>query len=273
MPGDVTRESVASAPGMAPAPAARKQRWKTLAGVVVLIAVVGGLLAAAPAFRQTFVNYADSAEAAVKGLGIWGPVIVAAAYIPASVLLLPGSPLSLFAGFAFGWTVGVITVSAGSTAGATCAFLVARTFGRERMRARFGNNPTFDALDAAVKQSAWKVVFLTRLSPVFPFNVLNFLLGLTPVTLPQFVIGSWLGMLPGTIAYVGVGAAAGDLKAVLRGEVPASPWQTPLLIVGVIATFVVVTLVARNAAAVLKKVTADARASQETAAVSAKQVS
>jgi uncharacterized membrane protein YdjX (TVP38/TMEM64 family) len=108
-------------------------------------------------------------------------------------------------------------VSVASTAGATAAFLVGRYFAREAVARRIEGNPSFRSIDDAVAREGWKMVLLTRLSPVFPFNLLNYAYGLTRVRLAEYVIASWIGMMPATVMFVYIGALSGDLARAASG--------------------------------------------------------
>ena len=127
----------------------------------------------------------------------WAVFIVV--YIVATVFLVPGSLLTLGAGFVFGLPIGFVIVSFASVAGASCAFLVGRFFVRGWVEGRLVNMPRFNALDRAVGEKGWLIVLLTRLSPVFPFNLLNYALGITQVRFTHYVLASWVGMIPGTV--------------------------------------------------------------------------
>ena len=181
-------------------------------------------------------------------LGPWGPVLFIAAYIVATVLFLPGSVLTLGAGAVFGVALGSVYVSIASTLGATAAFLVGRYLARDWVAKKIEGNAAFAAIDRAVAAEGWKIVGLTRLSPVFPFSLLNYAFGVTRVSLRDYVLASWIGMMPGTVMYVYVGSlarAAGD-----RARTPAE-WT--LYAVGLIATIVVTIFVTRLARAALAK--------------------
>jgi pyruvate/2-oxoglutarate dehydrogenase complex dihydrolipoamide dehydrogenase (E3) component/uncharacterized membrane protein YdjX (TVP38/TMEM64 family) len=154
-----------------------------------------------------------------ESLGLWGAVFVAAFYIIATVLFLPGSVLTLGAGFLFGPITGTITVSIGATLGACAAFLVGRTIARKPIEAKLAANEKFAAIDNAVAGQAFKIVLLTRLSPVFPFNMLNYAFGLTKVPFAKYALASWIGMIPGTIMYVYFGAGLRSLAEAAAGKV------------------------------------------------------
>lgn len=183
----------------------------------------------------------------VQQIGPWGPVALAAAYTPAAILFLPGSLLTLGAGFLFGPVTGTIVVSIGSTIGAAAAFIVARRVARDWVATRIAGWPTLAAISDAVERDAFKVVLLTRLSPVFPFNVLNYAYGLTSVRFSSYIVASWIGMLPGTIMYVLLGSAASNLAVLASGETPRSAGQSALLGGGLVAAVLVAVIVGRSA--------------------------
>ncbi len=170
-----------------------------------------------------------------------------AMYIGATVLLLPGSLLTLAAGFLFGLGYGFVIVSFASVTGAAFAFLIGRFFARDWVAARLQNMPRFAALDNAVAERGALIVFLTRLSPVFPFNLLNYSLGLTAVKFWTYVFVSWVGMMPATLLYVYLGSIAGDLTSLLSGEVGDSPVGNWPLYVGLAATLVLTIVISRIA--------------------------
>lgn len=184
----------------------------------------------------------------IRDLGPVGYALFIAAYVAASVFFLPGSALTLGAGAVFGLGGGFAAVSVGSTLGAAASFLVGRFLARDAIARKVAGNERFAAIDRAVGREGFKIVFLTRLSPVFPFNLLNYAYGLTKVGFRQYVLASWLGMMPGTVLYVYLGTAAGDLAG--AGSGAGSGWGTALKLVGLVATVavtVVITRVARKA--------------------------
>jgi len=188
-----------------------------------------------------------------QGLGIWGPVFVAAFYIVACILFLPGSVLTLGAGFIFKLLVGTITVSIGSTLGACAAFLVGRTVGRDWVAKKVAKNEKFTAIDNAVGQEGFKIVLLIRLSPVFPFNLLNYAFGLTKVSFAKYALGSWIGMLPGTIMYAYFGAGLRSLADAAAGKVETGVTGQIFFWFGLAATIAVTVLVTHIARKALKQ--------------------
>jgi uncharacterized membrane protein YdjX (TVP38/TMEM64 family) len=221
-------------------------RWRVLAGLVALVA----LLVLARAFDAP--ARLEAALAVIRGLGPWGPVLFVALYVAATVLFLPGWILTLGAGAVFGLVKGAITVSIAATLGATAAFLVGRHLARGAVARRLEAHPRFAAIDQAVAREGWKIVGLTRLSPIFPFNLLNYAYGITRVSLRDYVLASWIGMMPGTVMYVYVGSVAGDLAAIGR-ERTRTPAEWALYAVGLVATVVVTVYVTRLARAALAR--------------------
>lgn len=179
------------------------------------------------------------------------PIAFILIYIVATVAFLPGSLLTLGAGILFGVVQGSIYVFLGATMGATVAFLVGRYLARGWISRRIAGNQKFKAIDKAIGKEGLKIVFLTRLSPIFPFNLLNYGLGVTGVALQDYILGS-VGMIPGTIMYVYIGSLAGSIATIGGASQPdANPIaQWAIRIMGFIATVVVtlyITKIARQA--------------------------
>jgi uncharacterized membrane protein YdjX (TVP38/TMEM64 family) len=189
----------------------------------------------------------------IERLGAWGSFAFVTAYVAATVALVPASPLTVVAGAVFGLFKGVLIVSISSTAGAAAAFLVARHLLRDKVRRRLRQHPKFDAIDAAIGAQGWKVVAMLRLSPAVPFNLQNYLYGLTAIRFVPYLVTSWIAMLPGTFLYVyvgylgrtGVESAVGADRSVRTAE-----WI--LRIVGFAATVAVTAYVTRLARKALK---------------------
>ncbi len=198
----------------------------------------------------------------IAGLGIWGPVVLALVYIVATVLFVPGTILTLAAGTLFGLVVGTITVSIGSTLGAAVAFLIARYVARDKIAAMAGRHRNFGAIDKAIGEGGWKIVAMLRLSPAIPFNLQNYLYGLTPVRFWPYVVTSWLAMLPGTFLYVYLGHVTG---AAVGSDRARTPVEWAMLAVGLLATAAVTVYVTRLARRKLqeqmKETTEDGQAS------------
>lgn len=179
-------------------------------------------------------------------------IVFVLAYIAAAVLLVPGTIPTLAAGFVFGLPLGVALVSAGSVLGAACAFLVGRFLARDWIRLRIASWPRFAALDHAVSRDGFIIVLLTRLSPLFPFNLLNYSLGITGVRFRDYFFASWIGMLPATVLYVYIGTLAGSITELAASDL-GEGWATRgLLIGGFVATLILTVLITRKATLALR---------------------
>lgn len=193
----------------------------------------------------------------VNSLGVWGPVVFIIGYIVAAVAFVPGSLLTLAAGAIWGIFPGVPYVFLAAVLGAAAAFLVARYVARAAIERRLAGNRRFAAIDQAVGIQGRKLVFLLRLSPVFPFNLLNYALGLTSVRFVDYVVAS-IGMLPGTFLYVYYGKLVGDLAALAGGAaVEKGMGYYLVLALGLLATIIVTTLVTRTAQRALREATGE----------------
>lgn len=198
-------------------------------------------------------NLQDALQAALiwtRDLGPWGAVAFIGIYIMATVLFVPGSLLTLGAGVIYGVAKGSLFVFLGASLGATIAFLIGRYLARNWVSKQIQSNTKFQAIDQAIAQEGAKIVLLTRLSPFFPFNLLNYGLGVTQVSLKDYVIG-FLGMIPGTVMYVYIGSLAGSLTMIGAETQTTSPEaqtvQWVIRIVGLLATIAVTLYVTRLA--------------------------
>jgi uncharacterized membrane protein YdjX (TVP38/TMEM64 family) len=235
------------------APDAGARRRPPLVRVVLAVAALTAIVLLG---RQAG-GYALAFAAWVKGLGVWGPGVFIAGYVVATVAFVPGVLLTLAAGALFGLVRGVLYVFIAATLGSAAAFLVARYVARGAIERRIAGNTRFAAIDRAVGAEGRKIVFLLRLSPVFPFNLLNYALGLTRVRFADFVLASF-GMIPGTILYVYYGKLIGDVTALAGGAaVEKGPGYYAVLVLGLAATVAVTTLVTRTARRALRDATGE----------------
>jgi len=182
----------------------------------------------------------------IQDFGSASAIVFIGAYLLLTVLLIPGTILTLSSGVIFGAVYGSLYTFIGATLGATAAFLIGRYFVRDWVAKKIESNSKFKAIDAAVAKEGLKIVLLTRLSPAFPFVLLNYAFGVTKVSLQDYIVGC-VGMIPGTILYVYIGSLAGNL-ATIDASTQVAQWA--LRIVGLIATIAVtiyVTRIARNA--------------------------
>jgi uncharacterized membrane protein YdjX (TVP38/TMEM64 family) len=238
----------ASSDAAAPAPAARS-RGKLVLYVVIALVVVAGLVLVGQKTGGVVIRFAEW----VDGLGVWGPVVFILGYAVATVAFLPGSLLTLAAGAIFGLVKGTIYSLVGATLGASAAFLVARYGARRAIERKIAGNAKFAAIDRAVGREGFKIVSLLRLSPVFPFNLLNYALGLTKVRFLHY-LAACAAMLPGTLLYVYYGKALGSLAALASGAKAQKGSEFWIFLgVGLAATVVVTTFVTRLAGKALRQ--------------------
>lgn len=207
--------------------------------------------------RQLPINeWIGQFEEVLEGLGGKAPVLYFVVYIAACIALLPGSALTLLAGALWGVVFGTVMVSLSSVFGATAAFLIGRYLARDKVETQMVKFPKFKAVADSLGEGGLKLVTLIRLSPAFPFNLLNYMMGVTRVRLKDYVLGSWIGMFPGTVMYVYLGAAGSELVKA-QGAGGKSPQEWALLIIGLAATVAVTVVVTRKAKAVLNTLELD----------------
>jgi uncharacterized membrane protein YdjX (TVP38/TMEM64 family) len=225
-------------------------RWVVWGGVVLAV-----LVALVFAGREIG-GVTTALLARVEAMGGWAPVVFVLIYAVGTVAFAPGSILSLAAGALFGVLQGTLYVFVGATLGSAAAFLIARYLARGWVQRRIEGDRRFAAIDRAVGEDGRRIVLLLRLSPVFPYNLLNYALGLTRVRFADYVIAS-LGMLPGIVLYTYSGRLAGDVAALAAGAgVERGTGYYAVLALGLLATVVVTVLVTRRARRALREATA-----------------
>jgi uncharacterized membrane protein YdjX (TVP38/TMEM64 family) len=215
---------------------------------VVALAVVAALLL----FGRQAGQYVPRFAQWVASLGVWGPVVFIVGYTVATVAFVPGVILTLAAGAIFGLVQGTLYTFIGATLGACGAFFVARYAARRAIEKKIAGNPRFAAIDKAVAKQGLKIVTLLRLSPVFPFNLLNYALGLTQVRFLDYLLACF-AMLPGTLLYVYYGHAAGSLAEAAGGHIQKGTAYWVSLGIGLVATLAVTTIITRVASKALKE--------------------
>lgn len=223
--------------------------WIKSAGMVFLVV---GVIASWNYLDLT--THLKSLLAWIDQLGWVGIFMYALLYTVSCVLFIPGSILTLGAGVIFGVVKGTIIALLSATMGATAAFLVGRYVAGDWVARWIEGKPMFRAMDHAIATDGWKIVGLTRLSPVFPFNLLNYAYGLTRVSLKHFFWASLVGMAPGSLMYVYIGSLAGSLamlgdNSVARQRTDAEWAMYGLGLVATIAVTVYITRIARRALA------------------------
>jgi uncharacterized membrane protein YdjX (TVP38/TMEM64 family) len=191
--------------------------------------------------------------AGVHGLGGWAPLVFILTDAAGIVAFIPGTLFTLVGGAVFGFVPGVLYASAGAALGSTVAFLIGRYIARESVQRRLARMPRFQSIDRAVAADAARIVFLLRLSPIMPFNVLNYALGLTAVRLADFLL-AMAGTLPGTIVYAYAGKVMGELALAGPAEVPKNAAYYAGLLAGLVATVAATFIVTRAARRALSEV-------------------
>jgi uncharacterized membrane protein YdjX (TVP38/TMEM64 family) len=244
MGGNAKRESVATgASGGWPV-----RRLLLVLGAVALLTIVGRQVGS---YVPIFTDWVD-------GLGPWGPVAFMFGYAVAVVALIPAVWFTLAGGALFGILQGTLYAFVAASVGSIGAFLVSRHFARGSIERRLAANDKFAAIDRAVGEHGLWIVFLLRLSPVFPFTLLNYALGLTRVRLADYALAS-VGMIPGTLLYVYYGKVAGEVVAASGGhgvERGVGGWI--VLALGLLATVLVTVQVTRLARRELSAATGEA---------------
>jgi uncharacterized membrane protein YdjX (TVP38/TMEM64 family) len=190
----------------------------------------------------------------IENLGAIGAIAFILLYIVATVAFIPGTILTLGAGVVYGAIFGSLYVFIGATLGATAAFLVGRYLARGWVAKKIASHHKFKAIDEAVGREGFKIVLLTRLSPIFPFSLLNYAFSITQVSLQDYFFGS-IGMIPGTVMYVYLGSLAGSLATIGSSDRPTNSTVVWIMrLVGFIATVAVTFYVTRIARKALAKI-------------------
>ncbi|KOM51340.1 hypothetical protein LR48_Vigan08g216700 [Vigna angularis] len=222
----------------------------------LLLGVIGGFASVGYIYRDQINSFLNQLSLFIEGYGPAGYALFVAVYAGLEILAIPAIPLTMSAGLLFGSVVGTIIVSISGTVAASVAFLIARYFARERILKLVEGNKKFLAIDKAIGENGFRVVTLLRLSPLLPFSLGNYLYGLTSVKFIPYVLGSWLGMLPGTWAYVSAGAFG---RAIIQDESELSNIfggnnQLLTLGLGLLATALAATYVTRLAKDAIKDI-------------------
>jgi uncharacterized membrane protein YdjX (TVP38/TMEM64 family) len=203
----------------------------------------------------------------VKNLGVFGPIAFMIIYNLATLLFIPGSLLTLKGGCLFGVFWGSIYVLIAALVGASLAFLIGRYLSRDWVCQKMAKNPKFQAIDRAVAKEGWKIVLLTRLSPLFPFNLLNYAFGVTQVSFKDYLLGS-LGIIPATVMYVYIGSIAGELATMNISNQPSNLetkiGQWVMQAVGFIATVAVTVYMTKIAQKALNESIVTAEVTEKT---------
>ena len=219
-----------------------RMRWRLIAVIAIAIGAAV-LIVEFPKLEGPLLKFIEW----LRSLGPIGTLLLALVYVPVAVLVLPTWPITWSAGFILGLVPGVIAASLGGTLGAVGAFLSGRFLARQWVERKFAARPLFQALNKAIEANSFKIVALSRLSPVLPYNILNYVFGISRVRLSTFALATWLGMLPVTAMHVYLGTAIKNAADLWRGRVHATPATHATLVVGILATALVTVVLTRAA--------------------------
>ncbi len=211
--------------------------------LVIVVAIIGVLLVIANHFgifdmlkEGSLKDRVLRLDAFFKSMGPWAPAAFIAIWIVACILLLPGLPIAIVGGLIFGAVWGTVWSTIGANLGATAAFLIGRYAARDMVEGWVRKNPTLAKIDEGVRRQGWRMLMITRLVPIFPFNIQNYVYGLTDIPLKTYVAVTLPCMIPGTIAF---NFAAGSAREViLSGGQPEAVKKT-LVYLGIAAVFFV----------------------------------
>lgn len=217
--------------------------------VILAVCITLVILLDVSSYLQRLITWAD-------GIGTIGRVVYIFFYAAAAILFVPGSILTLGAGYLFGLGEGVIVVAIGATIGAAGAFVVGKYFMTDWIRERTSHYPKFQSVYHAIGKEGGKIIFFLRLSPLFPFSASNYLYSLTSVRFIPYVVATFFGILPGTVMYVYFGTLIESLTDLAGEGRERSPLEWILYGVGLVAT-VFITIYATRIAkkAIAKSVT------------------
>lgn len=185
----------------------KKKGYGKLIGIVIAIVVIIALMKYFGLFEYISIENMQNLKSWINGYGMLGPIIYIVLYIIACIFFLPGLPIAVLAGLAFGPIMGAVWASIGATLGASAAFLVARYAARGMVEGWIQKNDKLKKIDEGVQKQGWRMLMLTRLVPVFPFNVQNYVYGLTNIKFLTYVLVSWICMIPGAVAFTFMGGS------------------------------------------------------------------
>jgi len=220
-----------------------KKGLKPWVKLVIVLAVIGVLLVIANHFgifdllkEGTLKDRVLKLDAFFESMGPWAPAAFAGIWIVACILLLPGLPIAIVGGLIFGAVWGTVWSTVGANIGAAAAFLIGRYAARDMVEGWVNKNPTLRKIDDGVKKQGWRMLMITRLVPIFPFNIQNYVYGLTDISFRTYLLVTLPCMIPGTIAF---NFAAGSAREViLSGGQPEAIKRT-LVYLGIAAVFFV----------------------------------
>ncbi|NNE09133.1 MAG: TVP38/TMEM64 family protein [Gemmatimonadetes bacterium] len=224
-----------------------KKRYVLPIPILILLAVIAGFTLGT--LDQTLAEWAERLLTYVRGLGAWGPIVIVVTMMVVCVTSLPGAPLTLGCGFLFGVWKGTLIATAGATLGASAAYILGRTFARNWVKRSISRRARFARLDRATQHHGFTIVLLSRLSPLFPFNLLNYAFSVTAVKFRDYFVATMLGVIPACFVWVYMGTFMKTIAEVATGKVdPATvkPWVLVLSLVITLIAMVILAYVAKR---------------------------
>ena len=230
---------------MEPQSEKRRKPWLRLlvaAGLIAVILVIAIQVGLFDILKGgSLKEQVERLDALFQSVGAWAPTVFILIWIVACVLLLPGLPISLVGGLVFGAVWGSVWTTVGANLGAASAFLIGRYAARGMVEGWIENNKALKKIDDGVKQQGWRMLMITRLVPLFPFNVQNYVYGLTDIPFRTYVLVTLPSMIPGTIAYNFASGSAREV--ILSGGQPEALKKTLLYLAIAAVFFVLVSLI------------------------------
>jgi uncharacterized membrane protein YdjX (TVP38/TMEM64 family) len=227
--------------------AGARGRWRPFAALALALLGLAALVLVVWPLRARLGELVERARELDEGYVF----LFAALYLPFSALCLPGTWVTIFCCLVFGFWPTFPAIVLASNLGAELAFVLGRTLLRERVHAWLAARPRRAAVERAIGEESFRLVFLMRLTPLVPFSALNYLLGVTPIRFGPYALATFLGMLPGTLLNCYTLAGVRDLAPILAGELPPDPLGVAGLVARIVLTLFASWLVARRARAAL----------------------
>jgi uncharacterized membrane protein YdjX (TVP38/TMEM64 family) len=222
-----------------------KTKLFVAAGTIIVLATAAYFFPLVPAVEHV--------SAWLGGMGVAGAALFAVLIAASSLCLLPASPFVIAAAAVFGFSLGLLTSAVGIILGAASGYLLSRLFLRKDLADQLKGRPTFKAIDQAIAEEGWKIVFLLRLCPI-PFGLANYLYGLTAIPFLPYLLTSFLGAIPGMILFCQLGSAGkASLQELASGHFHKGGGEIALLVLSLAASVVLVVFLPRLARRALEK--------------------
>lgn len=242
-----------------------KKRYVLPIPILILLAVIAGFTLGT--LDQTLADWAARLLTYVRGLGAWGPVVIVVTMMVVCVTSLPGAPLTLGCGFLFGVWKGTLIATAGATLGASAAYVLGRTFARNWVKRSISRRARFARLDRATQHHGFTIVLLSRLSPLFPFNLLNYAFSVTAVKFRDYFVATMIGVIPACFVWVYMGTFMKTIAEVATGKVDPATVKPWVLVLSLVITLIAMVILAYVAKKMLARALAEEITPEEAAAM------